>query len=78
MVMVCMLIGLLNLSSRFPEFQRQQAFFLGVQQHDLHDGAVFSVADVGVPVLRHFANDGLIRNPDLQDVIAFEINAFYG
>jgi hypothetical protein len=27
--------------------------------------------------LRHFANDGLIRNPDLQDVITFEINAFH-
>ena len=51
LVMVCMLIGLLNLSGRFPEFKRQQAFFLGVQQHDLDDGAVFGIADVGGPAL---------------------------
>ena len=65
-------------SGSVPELHRHQAFFLGIQQYNLNNGAVLGIADVGVSILRDLTNDRLVRNTDLQDIVVFKVNTFHG
>ena len=64
-------------SDSLPEFQRQQAFLLCIEQDDFYNRAVFGVADIGMPALRDFAHDGFVSHADLQDVVVFEVGGFH-
>ena len=46
--------------------------------NDLREGALFGIADVRVPDLLDFTDDGFVGHANLQNVVVFELNAFHG
>ena len=67
-----------DLSSSCPVFQRQQAFFIRINQNDPNNRTVFGITDVGMPVLQNLVHGLYFRHADLQDAVVLKVNAFHG